>query len=221
MMMSVIILSFLLYFYKIFSFTKHLLWFLALDRLSCCLNHFHDLVFTKYCSLYYLSFLNSLSLITTCSLSAYLSFSLLHPVTHSFWDLQSINLSDSFTFLSCLLPSLASLLLTPWSLFSSLSSSLYVVSLVTSCTVLSLSPQTSLLVILESSFLPFWVTLKSMSAQCSFRLSSALPVLILPPNRFLNHFYPTFFFLLSLLPGLPFILVLHPFFIQKVSSNQT
>lgn len=104
---------------------------------SHCFNHSHDLVFTKYCSLYYLSFLNSLSLITTCSLSAYLSFSLLYPVTHSFWDLPSINLSDSFTLLSCLLPSLGSLPLTHWSLFSSLSASLYMVSLVMSHIALS------------------------------------------------------------------------------------
>lgn len=81
-------------------FPAQWLWFLVLDRFSHCLNHSHDLVFTKYCSLYYLSFLNSLSLITTCSLSAYLSFSLLYPVTHSFWDLQSINLFDSFIFIA-------------------------------------------------------------------------------------------------------------------------
>lgn len=117
-------------------FPAQCLWFLILERFSHCFNHSHDLVFTKYCSFYYLSFLNSLSLITTCSVSAYLSFSLLYPVTHSFWDLQSINLFDSLIFTA------ASFLHWPqffWltGLYFYLSASLYMVSLAASHIALS------------------------------------------------------------------------------------
>lgn len=44
------------------------------------------------------------------------------------------------------------------------------------------------------------------AAQQSFGLSSALPVLFLLPNGLFNHLGHVFFFLMSLLPGLLFIL---------------
>lgn len=182
------------------------LWFLVLDRCFHSLHHSHDLIFTKYCVLYYLSFLNSFSLITTCSLSAYLSLSLLYPVTHSFWDLQSINLSDSY--FSQLLPSFSGLTSFDSLVFIFISVCFSVCGFFgcfSQCPVSNTFPRHLFMLFLNfhSCFSEYcW----RVSAQQSFGLSSALPVLILLPNGLFNHLGRVFFFLVSLLPGLLFIL---------------